>query len=315
VTAEKIRLRVDGVEKQADGTVAVITLSLPDGGDLPDWTPGAHIDVILPNGIERQYSLCGVGETRRWRLGVLREPQSRGGSEYMHTRLRPGDLIDVRGPRNNFPLVDSDEYVFVAGGIGITPFLPMIDEVDRRGARWSLIYGGKSRSAMAFLDELARYGDRVTIQPHDQFGNLDVEGIVAGLTPGGVIYCCGPEPLLKAMEDATAHLPEGTLHVERFRPREDLLNRDRRPFEVYLDYSQITVQVGADQTIVEALEAAGIEVMTSCREGTCGTCETPVLEGIPDHRDSYLSPAERASNETMMICCSRALTPRLVLDL
>lgn len=312
---ETFQLRVDGVEKQADGRVAVITLSAPDGGEMPPWTPGAHIDVILPNGIERQYSLCGVADGRRWRLGVLREPQSRGGSEYMHTRLRPGDLIDVRGPRNNFPLVDRDEYFFVAGGIGITPLLPMIEEVDRRGARWSLVYGGKSRAAMAFLDELAPYGDRVTVQPQDEFGNLDVQGIVAGLAPGAVVYCCGPEPLLKAMEDATAHLPQGTLHLERFRPREDLLNQARGSFEVYCDYSQLTVHVSAEQTIAEALEAAGIEVLTSCREGTCGTCETAVLEGIPDHRDSYLSAEERATNETMMICCSRALTPRLVLDL
>lgn len=314
-TISTIRLRVDGIEKQADGAVAVVTLSMPDGGELPAWTPGAHIDVILPNGIERQYSLCGVGEERSWRLGVLREPRSRGGSEYVHTKLRPGDLVDVRGPKNNFPLIDAGEYVFVAGGIGITPFLPMIEEVHRRGARWSLVYGGKSRAAMAFLDELAAYGDRVTIHPQDEFGHIDVRGIVASLRPGALVYCCGPEPLLDAMEGATAHLPGGTLHVERFRPRADLLNQDRRPFEVHLDYSGITVQVGAEETIIEALEAAGLEVMSSCREGTCGTCETPVLEGVPDHRDSYLSPEERAANDTMMICCSRALTPRLVLDL
>jgi len=301
MAATELQLRVDNIEKQAGGSVAVITLARPDGGEMPPWSPGAHVDVVLPNGIVRQYSLCGVGDkTTTWRLGVLREQQSRGGSEYVHTSLRVGDLITIRGPRNNFPLVDSERYVFVAGGIGITPFLPMIEEVHRRGADWSLVYGGRSRSTMAFLDELAQYGDRVTLWPQDEVGLIDVKGIVERLTPGAVVYCCGPEPLIAAMEEATAHLPEGTLNVERFRPREDLLYQEGQAFEVYLDYSQITVHVGPDQTIVEALEAVGIEVLTSCREGTCGTCETRVLEGIPDHRDSYLSQAERASNETMM---------------
>jgi ferredoxin-NADP reductase len=316
VGIDSAQVRVTRVEPQAGGTVAVLALEPLDGEPLPAWAPGAHLDVVLPDGTERQYSLCGTGPERPWRLGVLREPESRGGSEYIHTSVKVGDLLTVRGPRNNFSLVeDSPEYVFVAGGIGITPFLPMIDEVERRGASWRLVYGGRSRASMAFLDELAKYGDRVTVYPQDEFGHIDVAGIVGQLVPGGVLYSCGPEPLLNAMEDATAHLPAGTLHLERFRPRQDVLNGERQPFEVYLDYSELTLQVSAHQSIVDALEQAGIDVLTSCREGTCGTCETPVLEGVPDHRDSYLSPAERESNETMMVCCSRARTPRLVLDL
>ena len=311
---DTVLVEVMSVETQAAGAVAVLTLAAADGSPLPSWTPGAHVDVLLPNGLERQYSLCG-GDAGTWRLGVLREPASRGGSEYVHTNLRPGDRIEVRGPRNNFPLVEADEYVFVAGGIGITPFLAMVRELERRGARWSLVYGGRARSAMAFLDDLSVHSDRVTVWPQDESGHIDVSGIVATLRPGAVVYCCGPEPLLAAMEAATAHLPEGTLHLERFRPRQDVLARERRPFEVYLDYSDLTLQVAADQSIVDVLDAAGIDVLTSCREGTCGTCETPVLEGVPDHRDSYLSATEKASNETMMICCSRACGPRLVLDL
>lgn len=311
-----MQLRVVSVEIQGDGTVAVLTLAMADGTPMPEWSPGAHVDVIVSPGLERQYSLCGsVGVGQPWRLGVLREPASRGGSEYLHTRVRQGDKIAVRGPHNNFSLVDSLDYLFIAGGIGITPFLPMIAELEARGSSWSLTYGARSRSAMAFLDELARYGDKVTLWPQDERGLIDVAGLVGEPGPGTVVYCCGPESLLAAAAAAAVNLPPGTLHVEHFGPRWDLLNQERRSFEVRLDYSELTISVGADQTIVEALEAAGLEVVTSCREGTCGTCETAVLEGIPDHRDAYLSPAEKAANESMMICCSRARTDRLVLDL
>jgi len=306
-------LVVGQIELQGDGAVAVIELVDPDG-ELPEAEPGAHVDVLLPNGLERQYSLAG-GRPGRWRLGVLREPESRGGSSWIHENLRAGDLLQVRGPRNNFPLVAAPRYVFVAGGIGITPLLPMIREVAARGAEWTLLYGGRSRRSLAFLDELAAHGDLVTVWPQDENGLIDVPGVFAGLPAGSAVYCCGPSPLLDAMEAEAEKHPHVTLHLERFRPREGALDGERSAFEVHLDYSGITVQVGPDQSIAEALEAAGVEVMTSCREGTCGTCETVVLDGVPDHRDSYLSPAERASNEVMMICCSRARTPRLVLDL
>jgi len=177
------------------------------------------------------------------------------------------------------------------------------------------MYGGRSLSSMAFLDELAAYGDHVTLWPQDAAGIIPVKDLVDALEPDAAVYCCGPEPLLNAVEDAMAGLPAGQLHTERFRPRQDLLQQARSAFDIVLDYSGLELHVPAEKSIVEVVEAAGIEVLTSCREGTCGTCETVVLEGLPDHRDSYLNAAEKASNEVMMICCSRAKTPRLVLDL
>jgi ferredoxin-NADP reductase len=307
---------VIGMELQGDGAIAVLTLAPADGVEAPDWTPGAHVDVLLGNGLERQYSLCGeVGPGQPWRLGVLREPKSRGGSEYVHTQIGVGQRLTLQGPRNNFELVDAPAYQFIAGGIGITPLLPMIREVDALGKPWRLMYGGRSLASMAFLDEVARYGEHVTLWPQDPSGIIPVKDIVSALEPGAAVYCCGPEPLLNAVEDAMAHLPAGQLHTERFRPRQDLLQQTRTPFDIVLEYSEMELHVPADKTIVEVVEAAGIEVLTSCREGTCGTCETVVLMGIPDHRDSYLNAAEKASNEVMMICCSRSKTPRLVLDL
>lgn len=311
---DPLELVVTGREAIADG-VLVLTLSDPAGGELPAWSPGAHIDVVLRPDLERQYSLCGDPADRRtWRIGVLREPDGRGGSAFVHDRVRAGDPVRVRGPRNNFALVPAESYLFIAGGIGITPLLPMLREADARGAPWRLVYGGRREPSMGFLDELRPYGDRVTVWPQDRNGLLDLDTLLAEPRPGQRIYCCGPEPLLVAVEQRCAGWPD-TLHLERFRPRAGALDGATTAFEIRLDYSELTVAVRADQSIVDAMVAAGVEVTTSCREGTCGTCETAVLEGIPDHRDSMLTAAERAANDTMMICCSRSFTPVLVLDL
>jgi ferredoxin-NADP reductase len=308
-------LVVERLDTVADGVVAVV-LTHADGVVLPPWEAGAHIDVVLPGDLERQYSLSGdPAESQSWRLGVLREPEGRGGSQYIHDQLKPGDRVHIRGPRNNFPFQPAESYIFIAGGIGVTPILPMIRAAEARGADWRLVYGGRQESSMAFLDELAAYGDKVTLWPQDRLGLIDLPGLLGTPKENCKIYCCGPEPLIAAVEDNSAAWPAEALHVERFRPRAGALDGATSAFEVYLDYSEITLTVGADQTIAEAVEAAGIEIMTSCREGTCGTCETPVMEGIPDHRDSILTAAERAANDTMMICCSRSLSPRLVLDL
>jgi ferredoxin-NADP reductase len=286
-----------------------------DGGRLPGWEPGAHVDVLLDGGLERQYSLCGDPTDPDWRIAVLLEPESRGGSSWIHANLAAGSQVRVRGPRNNFPLTGAAGYLMIAGGIGITPLLPMIRDLAARGADWKLLYGGRERISMAFVSELESYGDRVLIRPQDEFGLLDLAGWIGEPRADVAIYCCGPEPLLQAVEQRHQGWPAGTLHLERFKPRPGALDGEQTAFEVELSFSGITIQVGADQTIAEAVEAAGIEIETSCREGTCGTCETVVIEGIPDHRDSFLQEDERAANETMMICCSRARTPRLVLDL
>jgi len=312
---QSISVEVTGLELQGDGAIAVLTLAPIPGEELPTWSPGAHVDVILDNGIERQYSLCGVPEPGQpWRLGILREPQSRGGSEYVHTSISVGSRLTLQGPRNNFELVDAPAYQFIGGGIGITPLLPMIRTVSAQGKPWRLMYGGRSLSSMAFLEELQEYGDHVTLWPQDAAGIIPVKDLVSALEPGAALYVCGPEPLLNAVEDAMSDQLD-QLHLERFRPRQDLLTQERTAFDIVLDYSEMELHVPADKTIIEVIEAAGIDVMSSCREGTCGTCETIVLEGVPDHRDSYLSAAEKSSNEVMMICCSRAKTPRLILDL
>jgi ferredoxin-NADP reductase len=297
----------------ADGVTAV-TLRGVDSALLPQWTPGAHVDLVLGPDLVRQYSLCGDPTDRRvWRIAVLREPQGRGGSAYVHDRLDPGARVRVRGPRNHFPLRTSPAYLFIAGGIGITPILPMIARAEAAGARWHLLYGGRRRASMAFLDDLARYGDRVTVRPQDETGLLDLDAVLATPRADTLVYCCGPEPLLAAVEEHCSRWPAGTLHLERFTPKP--VDGSDDEFEVVLQSSGRTVTVPAGTSILKAVEQAGVTVLSSCREGTCGTCETGVLNGRPDHRDSVLNADERAAGDVMMICVSRSSSPRLVLDL
>jgi ferredoxin-NADP reductase len=298
----------------ADG-IATLTLAQPSGGRLPDWTPGAHIDLILPGGISRQYSLCGDRwDASRYRIAVLREAGSTGGSAYVHDRLRPGDLVGAGGPRNNFPLVPSEEYLFIAGGIGITPLLPMICQADLLGANWTLLYAGRSRGSMAFLGELAGYGHRVHVAAGDEGGRLDLAGWLGGPRPDAKVYCCGPSRMLAAVAELCASWPRYCLRTERFVPRTVPAARDT-PFEVELHRSRATVTVQPGVSILEAARGVGVSVLSSCGRGVCGTCETTVLEGTPDHRDSVLDDDERGTGDCMFICVSRSASGRLVLDL
>jgi len=295
-------------EKLADGVVR-LTLRAPGGEPLPPWEPGAHIDLRLP-GFVRQYSLCGdPGDRSAYVVAVLRETDGRGGSAYVHDSLSPGDRLEVDGPRNHFALVDAERYLFIAGGIGITPILPMLDRVAATGREWQLVYGGRTRSSMAFTAELSGHGERVLFRPQDEHGLLDLPALLADARPGTAVYCCGPEPLLAAVEA----LEPADLHVERFTARPD--DSPRTAFEVELAGSGRVLPVPADRSILDVVEEAGVTVLSSCREGTCGTCETGVLGGTPDHRDSVLTADEQLENEVMMLCVSRACTPRLVLDL
>jgi ferredoxin-NADP reductase len=299
--------------------VVVLTFRDPTGGELPTWTPGAHVDLVLrPDSgtpLVRQYSLCGdPGDRSAWRVAVLRESAGRGGSRMVHDELGEGSRVRVVGPRNHFPLLDAGRYLFIAGGIGITPILPMLTAAQARGAPWRLVYGGRSRESMAFAAHLREaYPDRVRLCPQDEVGLLDLDSLLRYPEPGTLVYCCGPAPLLDAVQERCRIWPPGTLHVERFSPLVPL--GPKAPFEVELAVSGRTLAVPAEQSILETVEKAGITVLSSCREGTCGTCETGVLDGVPDHRDSLLTEQERSANDTMMICVSRALTPRLVLDL
>lgn len=287
------------------GGVASFVLA---GDDLPAWEPGAHVDVEIRPGLLRQYSLCGDPAARdRWRIAVLREDPGRGGSVHLHDRVQVGDALRVGEPRNNFPLVPAPRYRFVAGGIGITPLLPMLREAEHRGAEWDLFYGGRRRSRMAFLNELAEYGPRVRILPEDEHGLLPLAEIAAA---DALVYCCGPGPLLDAVQ---RFCPPERLRVERFQPRE-IAAAPARGFEVVASASGRTVRVGPGQSVLDALGRAGLAMPSSCREGTCGSCETTVLDGEVDHRDSVLSEQERAAGKTMMVCVSRARSDRLVLD-
>jgi ferredoxin-NADP reductase len=309
-------LVVQDAETVADGVVA-LTLADPNGAELPPWTPGAHIDFVLTGDLVRQYSLCSSpSKPNVWRVGVLRDPNSRGGSEKVHIALTAGSMVRVRGPRNHFPLVASGRYLFVAGGIGITPMLPMIAEANAAGSDWRLLYGGRERASMAFLDELAQYGGRVTIVPQDEEGMLDLESILGTPQPDTLVYCCGPEGLLHAVEKFCEKWPSGTLHIERFaaKPQEPTGEVDSS-FELVLQRSGLTVRVPPDKSVLTVIREAGVSVLASCLEGICGTCETEVIDGDVDHRDSVLNEEERASNEYMMVCVSRCRSPRLTLDL
>lgn len=297
---------------EADGVLSLVLVH-PEGGELPAWSSGAHLDLHLGDRV-RQYSLCGDPADRgRYRIAVLRAAGSRGGSAHVHEKVRPGQTVRIDGPRNHFTLEPSPRYLFVAGGIGITPILPMVRQVAAEGREWRLVYGGRSRRSMAFLQEVAGYGDRVEVVPQDERGLLDLDALLGTPAADTLVYCCGPEPLLAAVEARCAAWPPGSLRLERFAAKPQDFGPDA-PFEVVCQRSDVTARVEPGTSIVDALEAVDVWVPSACREGICGTCETRVIDGTPDHRDSLLSDDERAAGKVMLPCVSRALTPRLVLD-
>lgn len=304
---------------QLSETVVSLTLRHPLGEELPSWEPGAHIDVLLPNGILRQYSLCSrPKETQEWRVAVLRESQGRGGSAYVHDELKPGTKLQVRQARNNFPLHPAKRYLFIAGGIGITPILPMVRSAVEKGVPWELLYLGRSSKSMAFLQEVAALGEKATIHVSEELGGFPLNYLVNQLEAGIEVYACGPQKLLDALETASQTWDDpSAFHCERFAldPAAKTPGRAADSSFIVELANGTEVPVSAELSVLEALEAVGINPPNSCREGICGTCETPVIQGSVDHRDTLLSPQERKENATMMICVSRCNSPRLVLDL
>ncbi|MDT2006126.1 oxidoreductase [Rhodococcus opacus] len=313
---EQSKMQVIGKDALADGVVAV-RLADPDGGRVPAWDPGSHIDIIIDESTVRQYSLCGdPADDICLTVAVLREERGRGGSRWVHDSLQVGDLVSIAGPRNNFSLEPVRSYLFVAGGIGITPLLPMLRAADAAGADWRLLYGGRTRASMAFADDLvARHPDRVDLRPQDECGILDLAAALDAADDSTDVYCCGPEPLLQAIENECRHRSGVTLHVERFAAKQRPADAVDGTFEVELRQSGKTITVDANETLLDAVLHSGVDAAFSCREGTCGTCETAVVDGIPDHRDSILTEDERSENDCMMICVSRSCTPKLTLDL
>jgi cytochrome P450/ferredoxin-NADP reductase len=316
--AERTRLDVR-VSQRRTAAEGVVELVLADaaGGTLPAWTPGAHVELTLRPGLTRHYSLCGdPSDEKSWTVAVLREPNGRGGSVHVHDHLQGGATLEARGPLNHFALVPSPHYLFVAGGIGITPIRPMIAAAEAAGATWNLVYVGRSRSSMAFLDEFDG-DDRVTVWAKDERGErFDLETVLGTPSPDTLVYCCGPDVLLDAVENGCAAWPDGSLHLERFAPKTvDAPDGALDSFDVECARTGVTVTVPEGTSIFDAVEKAGADVMGSCMEGICGTCEADVLDGTPDHRDSVLSRAERERGDTVMMCVSRSLSRKLVLDL
>ncbi|MCC5579173.1 MULTISPECIES: cytochrome P450/oxidoreductase [Microtetraspora] len=312
---------ITAAEAVADGVLA-LTLAAPDGEALPAWAPGAHLEFRLPSGRIRQYSLCGDPEDRAsYRVAVLREDGGRGGSAELHDLARAGVTVTVKGPRNHFPLVSAEDYLFLAGGIGITPILAMVRAAARDGAPLRAVYGGRSRSSMAFGDELVEHaGEHAELLPQDEHGLPDLDAVLGSAGPGTAIYCCGPAGMIEAVERACARLGVGDrLHIERFAAGDDLEvafdPAGNTAFDVHLARSGRTVRVREDQRIIEAVREAVPGLSYDCEKGYCGACETRVLAGTPEHRDSLLTPEERESGRTMMICVGRSTSPRLVLDL
>lgn len=317
--SETRTLRVERLTRLADD-VAEVRLVDPAGGELPAWEPGAHVTLALPVGLTRQYSLCGPPADRHgWTVAVHRAPDSRGGSSYVHDTLRLGALLDVGGPHADFPLAPGRENLLIAGGIGITPILSMARALAADGADWSLLYCGRRRSVLAFLDELAGLdpdGTRVRVHLDNEAGGPADLATELAERPSATVHCCGPTPMIDAVL-AAAPDPD-RVHVERFRGARDVVAETgtaEAGFDVRCAVSDVRVRVEPGITVLDALTGAGIAVPSSCQEGICGTCETKVLAGEPDHRDMVLTDAERAAGDSMFVCVSRSRGPELVLDL
>lgn len=303
----------------------ILQLSLtPDaGGPAGDAAPGAHIDLHLPNGLIRQYSLLGSSTAERFDVAVNLDPASRGGSAAVHQILKAGDRLVISAPRNHFPLCETAPHsVLVAGGIGVTPIHAMAHRLAELGRGWTLYHCARSPERTPYMAELrdlaARSGGTV-VHIHDGIAGvrpLDLAAVVAGAPEGAHFYCCGPAPLMAAFGEATASLSADRVHVEYFAaPAAPAETPAAESFELVLARSGKVLQIPAERSILEMLEAEGIAPLCSCREGICGTCETAILAGEPDHRDLVLSPEERAANATMMICVSRARSASLTLDI
>jgi tetrachlorobenzoquinone reductase len=310
-------LRVQRKAWEADGITSV-TLVDPSGAALPTWKPGAHVALHLPNGLVREYSLCSDPyDSTQWTVAVLHTPDSRGGSAYIHESLPVGAHIPVDGPRNAFHLDEGPKHFLIAGGIGITPILPMVRELQARGAEWSLLYTGRSRKTMAFLpavEQLPR--ERLHVHVDEENGRYpDLKAILHSQDPRTLVYCCGPTPLMDAVAEGMED--PGLLRLERFKAPERALppGETDQAFDVVLHSSGERIAVGPDDSVLDALEAAGVAVESSCTEGICGTCETKVISGDVDHRDFLLTPEEHEAAGTMMVCVSRCRGRELVLDL
>jgi len=287
-----------------------------DGKPLPAYQPGAHIDLHLPNGLVRQYSLITAEpDPASYTVGIKRDPASRGGSRYIHDELRVGKTLKISAPRNNFALVENASHVvLLAGGIGITPIWCMVQRLAKLGRSWELHYACRSRADMAFLSALeAMSSSRFHFDDECEGKFLDVAAIVATAPRDAHLYCCGPTPMLNSFEAATANWPREQVHIEYFTPKQEAAKAGGFVVELARSGKEFTIPEG--KSILQVLLDAGVDVDYSCELGICGACEQRVISGEPDHRDAILTEEEQASNTKVMICCAGCKSERLVLDL
>jgi vanillate O-demethylase ferredoxin subunit len=315
-----MKVLVRSLTVEADEILS-IELVACNGDTLPEFTAGAHIDLHLTPGLSRSYSLVNPQQDReRYVVAVNKDPSSRGGSRHVHEALRPGQVIEISEPRNNFALVeDAPHVVLVAGGIGVTPLWCMVQRLESLGRSWELHYSARNRRKCAYLRQVESLGQahpgRVHLRFDDENGGvpMDLAALIRTIPVDAHVYCCGPVPMLKAFEQATAARDPQTVHVEYFSAKSAAAVGGG--YQVVLARSGVSFAIAPGRTILEVLLEGGIDVPHSCTQGVCGACETRVIEGTPDHRDAVLSPQEIAAGKTMMICCSGAKTPTLVLEL
>ncbi len=320
-TAPTLQVRV---ARKAVEALDIVTLELvaANGQALPAFSAGSHIDVQLPNGITRQYSLCNdPQETHRYQIGVLRDAASRGGSAAVHDLVKEGDVLTISAPRNHFGLAhEAKKHLLLAGGIGVTPILCMAERLANTGTDFEMHYATRAPERTAFRQRIAASAFASRVQFHHDNGDaaqkLDVQQLLGRPETGTHLYVCGPKGFMDAVLNTArgAGWPEAQIHYEFFGAEVAKSDSDAS-FEIKLASSGRIVMVPRDQTVVQALAAAGVDIMMSCEQGVCGTCLTRVLEGVPDHKDSYLTPEEQAANDQFTPCCSRSKTPQLVLDL
>lgn len=305
---------VDRIEQST--SVTEFVLERADGSRLPDWAPGAHIDIVLPSGKIRQYSLCGDRwAPHQYRIAVQREDHGSGGSVEIHEEVQQGDVVSFGGPRNNFRLAPATHYRFIAGGIGITAMLPMIAQAEKLNVAWQLLYLGKTADRMAYRNLAEQYPQQVTMHTSFDKGRASIQRWLGELPEDTMVYACGPETMLEALPEECAQLPNHFVRTERFTNTLADATVSSEPYEIELYRSGKVIQAPGTTPVIDALAKAGVNVITSCSKGVCGTCEVEVVDGEIDHRDAILDDDERAANTCMFPCVSRALSKRLVLDL
>ncbi|MFY2790337.1 PDR/VanB family oxidoreductase [Rhodococcus sp. MALMAid1271] len=294
----------------ADEEVVKLTFAAVDGSALPAWAPGMHLDFYLPSGRRRQYSLCGEPDADTYSIAVRLVRDGGGGSPEMHN-LQIGDEVAIRGPRNGFPFVPSEHAVFVAGGIGITAIISMVRRARECGMDWHLVYCGRTRESMPFLDEIESWEpDCVTIRTDDVDGMPSSMDLLGNAVSGGSVYVCGPPPMIDLVRASFDSLPATHLHFERFSPPPV---KNGREFEVQLVDSGDIITVGSEETALHAIRRLKPDIAYSCQQGFCGTCRVRVLSGTPQHRENRLTAEEQ--RHEMLICVSRSEGERIVLDL